>query len=223
MKKNKKIVIFGNTLLAQTVCDYFTVFSEYEVVAFTVDKQYIQDSTFYDHTIAPFEDIEILYPPSEYDLFVAVGSSKLNAVRATIFKQAKAKGYYLPTFIHPLAYIAPHVTIGENCLIMEYARVLTRSKLENNIIIWPGGSVSHDCVIHDNAYIVSGMGGFCEIGENSFIGMSSTIADHVVVAPNSFITMGTVIRKNTKENSIYTGNPAKRNKYVSAIDYFSIQ
>lgn len=223
MKKNKKLVIFGNTLFAQTVCDYFTDYSDYEVVAFTVNRQYIQDSMYYNHVLVPFEDVQATYPPSEYDLFVAVGSSKLNAVRAEIIKRAKEKGYYLPTFIHPLAYIAPHVTIGENCLIMEYARILNRSKIGDGVIAWSTCVISHDNVVESFCYLVGQTCGFCHIGGFSFLGMGALIADHVKVAINNFIAIGTIIQSNTINDSVYTGNPGKKKNNISAQKYIVLK
>lgn len=221
MNKNKKIIIFGIGEYAMSVCDYFTEFTAYDVVGFTVDAAYIKSDKFYAHKLIAFDKIEKSYSPKEYEMFIAVGSSRLNYLRADFYRKAKEKGYRLATFIHPLAYVAPHVTVGDNCIVMENSQIMTRSHIGNNVVIWPGASVSHDCTVKDNCYLVGGMGGFCEIGENCFLGMRAIIADHLTIAKDNFITMASVIRKNTQENSIYDGFPAKRNKYVSALDYFA--
>ena len=120
MIKNKKLIIFGNTNYSEMVCDYFTDYSEYDVVCFTVNKNYRQGNIFYNKKIVDFEDIEKQYSPNDYEMFIAVGSSNLNKNREMIYNQAIQKGYQLATFVHPDAYISRKVSIGKNCIIMEY-------------------------------------------------------------------------------------------------------
>jgi carbonic anhydrase/acetyltransferase-like protein (isoleucine patch superfamily) len=54
--------------------------------------------------------------------------------------------------------------------------------------------------------------GFCEIGEYSFLGVNSTLADNVKVAMDNFISMGAVLSKSTEEDGLYKGNPAEKHK-----------
>lgn len=222
MEKKKKLIIFGNTNYAEMVFDYFNDFSEYEVVAFTVDGKYMTSDTFYDKPLVSFDDIENIYPPSMYDIFVAVGSSKLNSVRALIFGRVKEKGYYCPSFIHPDAYVGPKVSIGENCIFMECSKTLTRSIIGNNVIVWPIGFISHNCIVRDNAYIVGSVNGYGEIGENCFLGAGAMVADKVVIAKDNFITMSAVVRTNTIPDSVYEGIPAKRRENISACRFADI-
>lgn len=216
MKKTKKLIIFGNTNYAEMVCDYFEKYSEYEVVCFTVNDCYKQSETFYNKELVSFEDIEKKYSPNVYEMFIAIGSSNLNKNREIIYMQAIEKGYNLATFIHPDAYISDKVSIGKNCIIMECARILRKSIIGDNTIIWPSAFISHDNIIKNNCYIVGATNGFCEIGENCFLGAGSMIADKVKIAPNNFITMYTAVRKNTEEDSIYEGIPAKKRQGISA-------
>lgn len=216
MKKNKKLIIFGNTNYSEMVCDYFEEYSEYEVVCFTVNKSYKQSETFYNKELVDFEDIEKKYSPDFYEMFIAIGSSNLNKTREMIYNQAIKKGYNLATFIHPDAYISDKVSIGKNCIIMECARILRKSIIGDNTIIWPSAFISHDNIIKNNCYIVGSTNGFCEIGENCFLGSGAIIADKIKIAPYNFITMSAVIRKNTEEDSIYEGIPAKKRLGISA-------
>lgn len=215
----KKLIIFGNTKYAEMVCDYFTEFSQYEVVAFTVDAAYINGDIFYGKPLIDFANIEKLLPPSEYDMFIAVGSTKLNHVRARICAAAREKGYKLPTFIHPDAYVSPKVTIGENCILMECCHVMRNCKIGNNVIIWPHGWISHDNIIHDNAYIAGLTNGFCEIGKNCFLGAGAIIANHVSIANDNLIAMAAAVRRSTEENSIYEGNPATKRPGITALEF----
>ena len=198
------------------VCDYFTDYSEYDVVCFTVNKNYRQGNIFYNKKIVDFEDIEKQYSPNDYEMFIAVGSSNLNKNREMIYNQAIQKGYQLATFVHPDAYISSKVSIGKNCIIMECARILSRTVIGDNTIIWPSAFISHNNIIKNNCYIVGATNGFCEIGENCFLGGGAMIADKVKIAPNNFITMCAAVRKDTEEDSIYEGIPAKKRQGIKA-------
>ena len=89
--------------------------------------------------------------------------------------------------------------------------------------MWSGNHLGHQSIIKDNCFITSHcvISGFCEIGENSYLGVNSTIADEIKIAKDNFIAMGAVVNKNTKEDNIYIGNPAKK-AGVSAKTYCGV-
>lgn len=219
VEKTKKLIIFGNTNYAEMICDYFEEYSEYEVCLFTVDGKYKEGNEYYGKKIVDFENIENVYKPEDYDMFVAVGSSRLNKVREDICKRAMEKGYNLATFIHPNANVSTKVKVGKNTILMEFCRVLQRTEIGDGVVIWPNAIVSHNNTIKDYAYIVGSTNGFCEIGENCFLASNATIADRVKVAKDNYIAMAAAVRKNTEENSVYDGNPARKNQHISAIDF----
>jgi hypothetical protein len=70
-----KVVIFGTLDTAELAHYYLTNDSKYEVVAFTVNKEYIEESTFTPrgsrkkYPVVPFEELEKHYPPTEYRFF----------------------------------------------------------------------------------------------------------------------------------------------------------
>lgn len=215
----KKLIIFGNTNYAEMVCDYFEEYSEYKVCLFTVDSKYRKSEEYYGKKIVDFEDIEKNYPPSKYDMFIAIGSSNLNKIREDACKRAIRKGYNLATFIHPKANISSKVKIGKNCILMEFCRVLQRTAIGDGVIIWPCAFISHDNIIKDYCYIVGSTNGFCEVGENCFLAGGVFIADKVKIAKDNFLAMGAIVRKNTEENSVYEGNPAKKRQGITAIKF----
>lgn len=223
MDMKNKLIIFGNSSYANMAYDYFNEFSDYQVVAFTVNKKYKQSNTHRGLPLIAYEELDNFISCEDYDLFIAVGSSKLNATRENIYKEAKLKGITFATFIHPHAYLAPHVTIGENCMIMECSRILRGTRIGNNAIVWPSAFVSHDNHIGDNCYIVGSTNGFCSIGKNCYIGSGAVIGDKVKIADYNLIAMGAVVRSNTDTNSIYEGNPAKKRRGVSATRFAQLK
>ena len=103
MEKLEKVVIFGLGTFAQVAKVYLTCDSHYEVVAFTVDKAFIQGESAFGLPVVPFEDVEKAYPPQQYKMLVAVGYGEGNALRAAKYGEAKAKGYELSD-LRELAY-----------------------------------------------------------------------------------------------------------------------
>ena len=92
-RPQKKIVIFGTGDIGQLAHFYFTHDTSRQVVAFTGDADRIDCSTRCGLPAVPFEQVERLYPPDDFEMFVALSYSKLNQVRAQKYHAAKDKGY----------------------------------------------------------------------------------------------------------------------------------
>jgi len=217
MEKTEKLVIIGDGEFAQIAYEYFTHDSQFEVVAFSVEKEYIKTDNLYGLPIVPFEDLEKYYSPSEYKVFTAITYTQLNRVRARLASEATKKGYKFATYVSSKAFVWNNVRIGENSFIFENNVLQHNVKIGNNVILWSGNHIGHRSVIHDNCYISSHVviSGFCEIEENCFIGVNTTLADHVKVARDCFIGAGAVIHRDTEEGKIYQGNPAQAAKVGS--------
>jgi len=205
MEKIKKLIIVGSGETGLIAYEYFQFDSEYEVVAFSVNEQYITDKSINNLPIIPFEILEEKYPPSEYEVYVAISSGKLNRNRTKVYGEAKAKEYTCATYISSKAFIWKNVEIGENCFIFEDNTLQPFVKIGNNVTLWSGNHIGHNTTIKDNCFISSHcvISGFCEIGENSFLGVNCTIEDNTKIAKDNFIGAGALIQKNTNEKDFY--------------------
>ena len=76
-----KLVIFGSGDIAQLAHYYFSTDSNYEVVAFTVDADYLTKCDFCGLPVVAFEEIADRYSPDAHEIFIALSYSKLNEVR----------------------------------------------------------------------------------------------------------------------------------------------
>ena len=77
-----KIIILGSGLIAEVAYFYFTNDSEHQIVSFTNGKEFINQPTFLGLPLVPFEEVEEYYPPGDYSLFIAIGYTKRNKIRA---------------------------------------------------------------------------------------------------------------------------------------------
>jgi sugar O-acyltransferase (sialic acid O-acetyltransferase NeuD family) len=204
MNKNK-IIIFGQGLYAEIVNQYLTDDSEYEVVAFTLDDEYIKEDTYLGLPMVPFSKVQELYPPDEYFMHIGLSYTNLNHLREERYYEAKAKGYTLPTYISSKATILTKYPIGDNCFIFEDNTIQPFVKIGNNIILWSGNHIGHHGEIQDHNFISSHVviSGQCLIKSNCFIGVNSTIAHGVTIETENLIGAGSYIAKNTKSKDVY--------------------
>lgn len=224
MIKNKKLIIIGSGETAEVAYEYFTHDSDFEVVAFAVNKEYKKTDSFCGLPVVEFEEIEQKYNPQDFYAFVAISSGHLNRDRSKIYHAAKTKNYRIASYVSSKAFVWHNVQIGENCFILENNVIQTNVKIGNNVTLWSGNHIGHRTIIQDNCFIASHVviSGFCEVGENTFMGVNSCVADQVKIAKDNFIAMAAVINKNTEENKIYKGHPAEASN-ISATKFLKVK
>ena len=95
---NKPIVIFGAGDIAEVAHYYFKNDSDREVVAFTVDQEFLGKKKLFGLPVIPFEGILDIYPPADFDVFIAISYTKLNTVRMEKFHTVKKLGYQTASY-----------------------------------------------------------------------------------------------------------------------------
>ncbi|MGE7990002.1 acetyltransferase [Pseudomonas sp. NPDC089554] len=215
---NKKLIIFGTGDIAQLAHFYFSTDSQHEVAAFTVDTQYIKASTFCDLPVVPFETLSDLYPPSEYQLFIALSYSKLNSLRKQKFLDAKALGYELVSYVSSRATLLNQGEIGENCFILEDNTVQPFVKIGNNVTLWSGNHVGHHSTLHDHCFIASHIviSGGVTVGEQCFIGVNATLRDHITIGERCVIGAGALLLADAEPDGVYIGMATERSRVPSS-------
>lgn len=205
MKKTKKLVIVGSGETALIAYEYFQFDSEYEVVAFSVNEQFIDEKLVNDLPVVALEILEEEYCSKDYEIYVAISSGKLNRNRTKVYNEVKAKGYRCASYISSRAFMWKNVEIGENCFIFEDNTLQPYVKIGNNVTLWSGNHIGHNTSIKDNCFISSHcvISGFCEVGESSFLGVNCTVEDNVKISKDNFIGAGALIQKNTNEKEFY--------------------
>ncbi len=79
------------------------------------------------------------------------------------------------------------------------------SKLDNLIHVGHGAKIGKHCLIVAGVVV----GGSCEIGDYTFIGMNVSIKNKIKIGKNCIIGAGAVVLKDVEDNSVMVGNPAK--------------
>lgn len=207
----EKVVIFGNSQWASLAHFYFTHDSPHDVVAFTVDRGYLKERELFDLPVVAFDEVEKLYPPSEFKMFVPISFKKMNHLRADKYNEAKAKGYQLISYVSSKATVWPGFVPGDNCFIFEDNTIQPFVKIGNDVVLWSGNHIGHHTVIKDHVFISSHVvvSGGVTIEPYCFLGVNSTIRDGVTIARECLIGASALILKDTKEYEAYKGIPAE--------------
>ncbi|EIS3745146.1 acetyltransferase [Aeromonas hydrophila] len=208
----KKLIIFGSGDIAQLAYYYFTSDSQYDVVAFTVDREYINSETFCELPVVPFEDVADHYPPDVFYIFIALSYSKLNLLRRSKFEQAKYLGYTLASYISSRATVLNDYQFGENCFVLEDNTIQPFVKVGNNVTLWSGNHIGHHSVIKDHTFLASHIvvSGGVIIGEQCFIGVNATLRDHITVGDRCVVGAGALLLGDAESDGIYKGTATER-------------
>jgi sugar O-acyltransferase (sialic acid O-acetyltransferase NeuD family) len=218
--KTGKLVVVGDSAIAEIAYEFFTHDSPYDVVAFAVDEAYLTRESLFGLPVVPFQRVEQRFAPAEHSLFVAIGYNQLNRLRARFAREAKAKGYRLASYVSSRAFVWRNVELGEHCFIFEHNVVQPFVKIGNNVVLWSGNHIGHHSVIRDNVFVASHVviSGFCDVGESCFLGVNATIANNVTIGRDCLIGAGAMILRDTEEGRIYgaKGTPAHETKTARA-------
>ena len=207
----EKVILYGNGPVAKSAYIELMTDSPFEVVAFTVDRAFIELSALLDLPLIPFDEIQASYPSAEFNMMIAVGYVKSNLVRAEKYHQAKAMGYQMIRYISSKAIVAPDVVVGENSMVGASCILSNSVRIGDNVRIGAGSYIGHDTVIGDHCFLsnCAVVGGSTIIEPYCFIGLNATIRNKITIAKHCVIGAGAVILQNTKEKQVYLANPAE--------------
>lgn len=216
----KKVVLAGNSVTAEILYAYLKHDARYEVVAATVDDEFVAAASLSEVRSVPFSRLASEFPPADVSIIMAMGYNDLNRSRASLFERLRGQGYALETFVHPDARVYSEHTIGEGSIVLPGAVVEPHVRIGANTMVWCNATLAHHCRVEDNCWIASGVviSGQAVIGRNAFVGVNATVVNKIVVGELNVIGAGALITKDTKVNSVHLARSAEEWRY-SADDY----
>ncbi|KZC42007.1 MULTISPECIES: acetyltransferase [Rhodanobacter] len=216
----KPLVLVGAGEFAQIACEYFEHDGDRDVVAFSVERDYLAQPQLAGRPVVAYETLEAHYPPAGFDVFVAIPASQLNRLRTRFYLDAKRRGYRLASYVSSRAFVWRNAEVGENSFIFEGNVVQPFVRIGDNCVLWSGNHVGHRTVVHDHVFVASHavISGYCEIGQSSFVGVNSTFNDHVKVAADNVIGAGALVTRDTEPGRVYVGSPAHALPGKSSLD-----
>lgn len=90
--------------------------------------------------------------------------------------------------------------------------VIEPTILDNNVVTDDHVHIAHNCRIESGVAITASvqLSGGVEIGKNSWIGPNSSIMQKVKIGKKNIIGICTTVHKNTPDNTMWLGNPARK-------------
>jgi sugar O-acyltransferase (sialic acid O-acetyltransferase NeuD family) len=208
----KKTLIFGVGDFARVAFYYLRHDAARDIAAFTVNEQFITSPELMGIPVVSWEEAKKTHPPSDYDMFVAIGYSKVNKNRTAMFDEATAAGYEMITYVCSKATTWPDLSVGKGSFIFENNVIQPFVTIGSNTVLWSGNHIGHDSIIGDNVFITSHVviSGNCRVHDNTFIGVNATVRDGITIGRDCVVGAGTVILRNAEPGSVFkaTTTPA---------------
>ena len=208
------IVIFGLGDSGRIARLYFEEDGTRQVVAFSADDERCDVDSFEDLPVVPASQLTKKYPPATTELYISVGYSKVNKVRAHLFQRFRDEGYHFASYVHPSVKIWPGTEIGENVFIYENNTLQPGVKLGENVIIWSNNHIGHDSTVGDHVFMASEacIAGNVTIEERCFIGISAAVRDGITIGAGCVVGAGALMLADAEENGVYTGQGTERHR-----------
>lgn len=212
MEKRERLILIGTGAFAQVAYEYFTQDSPYEVVAFAVEKRFIDESRLFGLPVVPFEELPQHFAPETHHFFVAITYFGLNKVRARLYEVARGHGYAAASFVSPQAFVWKNAKLGEHCFVFEGAVIQPFVNVGDDVIFWSGCFIGHHSTIGSHCFVAahSAVNGTVSVGEYSFLGANCTIANHVSVAENCIVSAGSHVMSDVDKDQVILGTWRKK-------------
>lgn len=197
------LIIFGTGEQAELAHFYFKK-AGHKIDFHCLDQKHISDTHFKATPIISRAELIGQNFFKSHKMHVAVGFSRLNTTRESIYVSLKSSGFSFESYVSQNANIFTQ-KIGENCFILEGNTIQPYSRIGNNVTIWSGNHIGHHSKIGDNVFIASHavIAGSCNIGQNTFIGVNATIGDNVNVGMKNFVGANALILADTEDNQVF--------------------
>ena len=141
--------------------------------------------------------------------FVATVGSPVR--REKIRHEVATAGAELFTIIHPTAYVAKSAVIGAGSILGPFAFVGPMATLGENTVLNTYASVGHNAEVGPSSNLspYAALNGAAKCGRAAFLGSHAIIAPTKILGSNSKLSAGSILTKDTEDNSLAAGNPAK--------------
>ncbi len=207
-----KVIIFGTNDLALLAQFYFKNDSDHEVVGFTVDREFLDQTQVEGLPCVAFEDLKSSFSPLEHSLFIPMTQKKMGQIRKKKYDLGKQMGYRFISYISSKATVWQPELIGENCFIFEDNTIQPFVRIGDNVVMWSGNHIGHHSQIGSHVFVTSHVviSGHVTIEPYTFLGVNSAVRDGITIAEGTLVGMGAVINKNTEAYGVYTTASAQK-------------
>lgn len=203
-----KAIIFGTENFAQMLLSYLQEI-KVDVQAFCVDDNYVKERFFCRKEVVAFSDLAERFPPEQYDIYIAIGYTRMGHLRQEIAKKVQRLGYSTPNYVHPSAYISDSSRIiGTGNIVMERAIIGAMSTIGEGNLIWAGANIGHNASVGNwNTMSLSAvLCGFSTVEDYCFCGANSCVRDSCIIARETLVGANAYISHDTKPGQVFAAS-----------------
>lgn len=207
----EKIILIGSGGHGKTIADTIEKLQLYEIEGF-IGEEEIGKVVYKNYCIVGHDnDLESIYNKGIKNAFICIGFLGKPSNRNKIYNELKRIGFNIPVIQDNTAIVADNIIIGEGTYIGRNAVINSESKIGKMCIINTSSVIEHECIIGDFSHISVGtvLCGQVNIGNDSFIGANATVIQQVKVGNKVIVGAGSVILKDTTDNIVLVGAPAR--------------
>lgn len=197
MTDPRKLIIVGDSLFAEIAHEYFEHDSDYDVVAFSVEREYMTRTEFRGLPVIPFEQLQDELDPAGHSVYAALVYTQLNRLRRRLAAAAKGKGYALASYVSSRAFLWRNVTLGEHCFVFEDNTIQPFVTIGDNCVLWSGNHIGHHSTIGNDVFIASHavISGSVRVGDGAFIGVNATVVNDIEIGAECWLGPHVVVTR----------------------------
>jgi sugar O-acyltransferase (sialic acid O-acetyltransferase NeuD family) len=157
------------------------------------------------HAIASWENLDVLgddrvlneLTPGRVALLLGIGHVAAGNLRERLYASWRVRGYDFPVMLHPTAWVAPGVVLGEGVQVMAGSVIQPGCEIRANSIVNTRASIDHDCFVGSNVHVAPGatLCGSVTVEDGVFIGAGATVIQGLRIGSGAIVGAGvTVVR-----------------------------
>jgi sugar O-acyltransferase (sialic acid O-acetyltransferase NeuD family) len=173
------------------------------------------DPTLAADAVSRWQDLDVLgddsaldmLPPDRVSLMLGVGQMTTDNLRERLYSSWRARGYDFPPLVHPAAWVAPGVVLGDGVQVMAGAIIQPGCDIGDNCIINTRAGIDHDCCIGCNVHLAPGatLCGKVTVGDSAFIGAGATLIQGLCVGARAVVGAGVTLVRDLKPGMTILG------------------
>lgn len=134
-------------------------------------------------------------PPDRVALALGIGQLATGNLRERLYSAWRARGYDFPVLVHPTAWIAPGVVLGDGVQVMAGVIIQPGCVIGENSIVNTRASVDHDCRIGCGVHVAPGatLCGTVTVEDSAFIGAGATVIQGLRIGARAVVGAGVTL------------------------------
>ena len=122
------------------------------------------------------------------------------------------------TVVHPAVDVPAGCEVGTGSVVLAGVALTAAVTVGSHVVVMPHVTLTHDCVLLDFSTVCAGvaLGGGVVVGRGAYLGMSSSVREHVRVGPGAVLGMGAVLLEDLPGGETWFGVPARSRQTASA-------